>query len=111
MSGYDLAGIAAYSPCGSSGDSGMECVHVVPQNLNNGQVGVPYSQDVFVSGGFPPYIWDQFAATWPAGITQDTGTGTISGTPTTAGTTNIILKCRDLIGGAGWQAVTLTIDP
>jgi len=52
--------------------------------LPNGQTGTPYSVTFAASGGVPPYTWAQTAGTLPAGLTFNTGTGAITGTPTAA---------------------------
>jgi len=46
-----------------------------------GPVGVPYSQTLAASGGFQPYTWVVSLGFLPAGLTLDSTTGVISGTP------------------------------
>jgi hypothetical protein len=51
-------------------------------SLPSGQVGTPYSQGLFATGGTTPYTWTLTAGTLPDGLTL--ASGVISGTPTTA---------------------------
>ncbi|WP_446744206.1 beta strand repeat-containing protein [Silvibacterium acidisoli] len=61
--------------------------------LPNGIVGVPYSGTIGVSGGTSPYSCAITSGTLPAGLTL-TGC-TVSGTPTTAGTSQVAVKVTD----------------
>ncbi len=66
------------------------------QALANGSVGVPYSQPITLTGGTSPFQWSVYngpiitgfevGGAVPDGLTMDPTTGTISGTPTGAGT-------------------------
>lgn len=78
--------------------------------LPAGTVGVPYSLSLAGSGGITPYTYS--AANLPPNLTISTG-GVISGTPTTAGTTSIIITLFD---GSNPQfrtekTLSLTINP
>ena len=62
-------------------------------------VGVNYSASVAATGGRTPYVWSTASGTLPAGLSLDTGSGVVSGTPTTPGTaTGIRLKVADADG-------------
>jgi hypothetical protein len=49
--------------------------------LNNGAVGTPYSQTLTATGGTPPYTWNVAGGRLPAGLSLNSATGVISGTP------------------------------
>ena len=52
---------------------------------NTGTVGTPYTGTIVVSGGTPPYTFALTGGSLPPGLTLNTSTGIISGTPTTPG--------------------------
>jgi large repetitive protein len=58
---------------------------ITQASLPAGKVGVPYSGGFSVTGGVPPYTWSiaQFALS--PGLTINSSTGQITGTPTQAG--------------------------
>lgn len=74
-------------------------------SLPNGDVGAAYSQALSASGGSGIYIWSISAGALPAGLSL-AGTGTISGTPTTAGTSDFTIQVTD---GAATTTQTLSV--
>ena len=64
-------------------------------SLPGGTVGVAYSQALAATGGSTPYAWSLAAGTLPAGLTLNTTTGVIAGTPTTAGTSSFTARVAD----------------
>ena len=57
---------------------------VTTTSLPNGVVGIGYSTKLAATGGAPPYSWTVTSGTLPPGLSLGSD-GTISGTPTTAG--------------------------
>ncbi|MFN7974255.1 MAG: putative Ig domain-containing protein [Acidobacteriota bacterium] len=78
--------------------------------LPNGTVGVPYSVTISASGGTAPYTFAVTGGALPAGLALNGATGVISGTPTTAGTSNFTVTATDAFGCTGAQAYDLTVD-
>jgi hypothetical protein len=58
-------------------------------------VGEPYEYTPSGHGGVEPYSWSLTAGELPPGLTLNPSTGTISGTPTTAGTTTLGISLSD----------------
>ena len=58
-------------------------------------VGQPYSEHSLAYGGTPPYVWSIASGTLPAGLTLNTATGAISGTPTAPGSATVVLRVTD----------------
>ena len=64
-------------------------------SLPPGTVNVPYSATLSATGGLPPYTWSVILGSLPSGLTLNATSGVISGTPTTAGTSNFTVRVRD----------------
>ncbi|WP_292237661.1 LamG-like jellyroll fold domain-containing protein [Mesorhizobium sp.] len=64
------------------------------------QEDVPYAGfTVSATGGTAPYIFSVHTGTLPTGITLNSSTGVVSGTPTTIGTsTGIVIRVTDNVG-------------
>jgi hypothetical protein len=56
-------------------------VHDSKDLVPYGTRGTPYSVSLRTLGGTPPYSWAIASGALPAGLTLDTGTGVVSGTP------------------------------
>ena len=59
-------------------------------------VGVAYSQALSAKDGTPPYTWSTMGGDpLPAGLTLNVNSGVLSGTPTAAGTYNVVFMLQD----------------
>ncbi|WP_430511847.1 beta strand repeat-containing protein [Pannonibacter phragmitetus] len=77
--------------------------------LTAGQVGTAYSQSVSASGGTGPYTY-AVTGSLPAGLSLNTNTGEISGTPTTAGTATFTVTATDANTNTGDAAYSLNVN-
>ena len=87
---------------------------VTTASLPNGQVNTAYIATLTAIGGTTPYSWSLTAGTLPAGITLNTSTGVLSGTPTTAvSATSLTFTATDTSSPVQTKSVTLslTISP
>jgi len=83
-------------------------ITVAPATLPNPTVGVAYSQTVTASGGTAPYTFAITAGAIPAGTTFG-NSGTLSGTPTAAGTFNFTVTATDNGGFTGSRTYTVAV--
>jgi hypothetical protein len=80
-------------------------------SLPDGAVGSAYAQSVAVTGGVVPYTWSITVNTLPAGLTLDTSTGAITGTPTTIGSSTFTVHVADSASQTANQSLTLVVTP
>jgi len=79
--------------------------------LHIGEVAIAYTPATLgAAGGTPPYTWSIGGGALPAGLGLSSG-GSISGTPTTAGTANFALLLKDSAGAAAGYAASINILP
>jgi Putative Ig domain len=63
--------------------------------LPGGSVGTAYSTTLAASGGVTPYTWSITSGSLPAGLSLNSTTGIISGTPTATGSATFTVKHLD----------------
>jgi hypothetical protein len=80
-----------------------------PATLQDGTVGVAYSQTVSGSGGTPPYSYAVASGMLPGGLSLNPTTGEISGTPSAGGSFDFVVRATDDLGCSGTQAYAIFI--
>ena len=86
---------------------------ITTSSLPYGIVGTAYSQTLAASGGSGAYTaWAVTSGSLPTGLTLDTSTGAITGTPTTSGSSTVTFQVTDSAGGTATRSLTIAIyDP
>jgi len=83
---------------------------IATTSLAAGTVGIAYSQNLAATGGSPPYTWQWTAGSLPGGVTL-ASSGTISGTPTTAGSFTFQVRVSDSQEASATGSFTIKINP
>lgn len=83
-------GVRAPNPCGETPTLVVSC-----PTITEGVVDEPYSSEILVDGGTPPYTFSVISGALPDGLTLDSVTGIVSGTPIIAGLFNFIIEVTD----------------
>jgi len=107
--GYGGSDSFTYTATNGSGTSapatvtitvGAPTVTVAPATVPGATVGAAYSQSITAANGQAPYTYVISAGALPAGLSLSGG-GTLSGTPTAAGTFNFTVRATDSSTGNG----------
>ncbi|MCX5999364.1 MAG: Ig domain-containing protein, partial [Chloroflexi bacterium] len=78
--------------------------------LSDGNVNAAYSETLDAAGGTMPYTWSTTPGNLPAGLSLDSATGAIAGTPTAAGTYHFTVQVTDNVGGTATANLSITIS-
>ncbi|MFT3990931.1 MAG: DUF3500 domain-containing protein [Luteolibacter sp.] len=76
--------------------------------LPSGEVGADYSQTFTATGGTSPYTWALSSGSLPAGLSLSTA-GTLSGTPTTEGTSSFSVQVTDSASATATKTFSITV--
>ncbi len=90
--------------------AGCPVISLSPASLANAPLGVAYSQTVSASGGLAPYAMSLSSGSLPAGLTLS-GSGLISGNPTSSGTSAFTVRATDANGCFADRPYTITVAP
>jgi len=84
-------------------------LQITTTSLPDGTINVEYTAPVQAVGGTNSYTWDISAGVLPAGLTLDTNTGVIAGTPTAKGDFSFTVKVTDGATNSDTQNLTIHI--
>lgn len=82
--------------------------------LPNDEAGSPYAMTLYATGGKTAFTWSISSGTLPTGLSLNSSTATISGTPTVVGALNFTVQVRDSTTPAAQtatKALSLTVLP
>jgi len=82
---------------------------ILTTSLPNGTVGTAYSQTMTAAGGTTPYTWSISAGILPPGLTLNTATGAITGTPSVAGDVSFTAEVTDSASNTATQNLKITV--
>jgi len=91
----------------SSGEQAISITTASP--LPSGITGTPYNTTLAVSGGTGPYTWSVSDGSLCNGLSLNSGTGAVSGTPTTAQTCSFTITVTDSLNNTGNAAFGQTV--
>jgi hypothetical protein len=74
-----------------------------------GVVGAPYSQEIEVSPGVPPYTFALSGGSLPPGLALGAGNGRLTGVPTTAGTSTFTVLVTDDCGSTATASFSIIV--
>lgn len=110
VSGKDQRGFPRPTTTCSIGAFEPQPIILAPTTLPNATLGTPYSQTITASGGTAPYIFAVTSDTLPPGLTL-AANGTLSGTPTGAGSFAFTVTATDHAGATGSRTYILVVPP
>ena len=89
---------------------GANILTVNPTTLPNGTRTVAYNQTITASGGTGPYTFAVTSGSLPTGLSLASN-GTLSGTPSAAGTFNFDIQATDSLANTGTRSYSVQIVP
>lgn len=88
---------------------GTNVLAINPSSLPNATQGVAYNQSVIATGGSAPYTYSISSGSLPAGLSLNSGTGAITGSPTTAGPVSFTIQAVDINGNIGSRTYGMNV--
>lgn len=88
---------------------GSNVLTIAPASLRSGTQGVAYTQTLTTTGGNGSYTYAVTAGALPAGLSLNTSSGVISGTPTGTGTASFTIGVTDTAANIGSRVYSMNI--
>jgi hypothetical protein len=95
----------------------LQMMYITPESLGQGEVKVPYSEQLHVVNGSGPFTWTlKKGSKLPSGLTfktdkSDTSKAAISGKPGKAGTFSLTVQATDSTKASAEKIFTILINP
>lgn len=83
-------------------------IAIAPATLPGATAGTAYAQTLTATGGAGPYVFSVGGGALPAGLALSSG-GSLAGTPTAAGTFNVVIAATDANGQSATRAYALVV--
>lgn len=84
-------------------------ITIAPAHTPEQVIGLPSSFAYIASGGYGPYTFSKTYGAFPPGMTLNSSTGVLSGTPTVIGSSNFTIKVVDRFGFTTSASSTVTV--
>ncbi|GIU76349.1 MAG: hypothetical protein KatS3mg004_3436 [Bryobacteraceae bacterium] len=82
---------------------------ISPASLPDGLVGVPYSATLSASNATPPFSWSVVSGALPPGLSLNSSTGSISGTPSQPGNFSFLVRLTDYFSSSSQKEFSIRI--
>ena len=86
-------------------------MEIATENLPAGAVSIAYEATLQAENGFPPYAWTLADGALPVGLTLNSETGVIGGTPTQEGEFAFTVQVTDDGGGTAMSGLVIDVGP
>lgn len=93
-----------------SGSGSGSSVSITTSSMPGATVGTGYSKALTASGGTSPYTWGLAGGSLPSGLSLNSSTGVVSGTPSQQGTASFTVTVSDSTQQTAQAALSITVS-
>ncbi len=103
----------ASAPLSITVNATLSQLTITTTTLPSGTQNSPYNANLAATGGVTPYTWSIVSGSLPSGLSLNSSTGAIAGTPSGAGASNFTVKVTDsnTPPATATQPLSITISP
>ena len=105
----DTSGLNTLISRGWTINGSVPALDITTHSLNAMTIGSAFNQTLSIVGGVNPYTWAISAGSLPTGLSLNSATGVISGTPTVSGLYNVTITATDTLGSTNSQIYSDTV--